>query len=439
MDAGPVRIYTSRDTPRLRYISALILGDILGLPWEITTDKRKTRKPPVINYTDENIAGSFNLSPDKLLFENDLKIKEIAVTSWKGLPVFFTTPPGSEFPFDVFAASFYLVSRYEEYLDNQADEHGRYRASSSIAFKNGFLRIPVVDLWVNEFARAMIRKFRNIAIKRNEFKALLTIDADQPYAYLGKNLFESIGGLVEDLRSHKTNISKRYRAVTQVTKDPFDVFEYIIETINHTQVNTRFFFPMGDHSRYDKNPSWKNGVYRKLIEKISSQFNTGLHPSYNAAFGKNTIKEEKDRLKHITGKNIEASRFHYLRFKLPDSYRCMIENGITEDYSMGYSDEPGFRAGISRPYFFYDILKDQQTELKIFPFQIMDEIIFGSKKMNHEAARQFIMEMINSVRKVGGTFISIWHNTSLLEGEQGHAGRELFEFMLNNQIDDSLS
>ena len=106
---------------------------------------------------------------------------------------------------------------------------------------------------------------------------------------------------------------------------------------------------------------------------------------------------------------------------------------------MGYSDEPGFRAGISRPYYFFDILKDQQTELRIFPFQIMDETIFGKKKMDCEAARQLILHMIDSVKKVGGTFISIWHNTSLLEDEEGRVGRELFEFMLNQQIYDSLS
>lgn len=439
MDTGPVRIYTTKDTPRLRYISALILGEILGLKWEITTDKRKTRKQPVINYSGENIAGAFNIKPDQLLFENDLRARDITVTSWRSLPVFFTSENGSDFPFDIFAASFYLVSRYEEYPEGERDEHGRFRASSSIAFKNGFLSKPVVDLWAMEFARAIIRKFRNIAVRRNEFRSLLTIDADQPYAYLGKNLFESIGGIVDDWRSSRLNFSKRYRAVTQAEKDPFDVFDYIIGAINKSSASVRFFFPVGDHSGYDRNPSWKKEVYRKLIEKISSRFSTGLHPSYNSAFEKNLIKAEKERFKSITGRNTDASRFHYLRFRLPDSYRYVIENGITGDYSMGYSDEPGFRAGISRPYYFFDILKDQQTELMIFPFQIMDETIFGSKKMDRETARQLIQEMIDSVKKVGGTFISIWHNTSLLEDEQGRAGRELFEFMLNQQIYDSLS
>ncbi len=439
MDSRPLRIFTTKDTPRLRYISALLLGDILGLAWEITTDKRKTRKQPVINYSVENIPGAFNVIPDTLLFENDLRYKDITVTSWKNLPVFFTSPGLSDFPFDILAASFYLVSRYEEYLECDRDEHGRFRASSSLAFKNGFLCLPVIDLWANEFARAIIKKFRNIVVRRNEFKALLTIDADQPYAYLGKNIFESIGGIVDDLRSRRTNFSKRYRSVTQAEKDPFDVFDYIIRIINDTRVDVRFFFPVGDHSGHDKNPSWKNGVYRKLIERISSQFSTGLHPSYISAFNKNLINEEKERFKCITGRNIEASRFHYLRIRLPDSYRYMIESGISSDYSMGYPDEPGFRAGISRPYYFYDILKDQQTELRIFPFQIMDETILKSKRMEIKAARQLISEMIDNVRKVGGTFISIWHNTSLLEDEQGKTGRELFEFMLNQQIYDSLS
>lgn len=430
MDPGPVRIYVAHDSPRLQYIASLILGEILGLQWEITTDKRKTRKRPVINYSDDNIAGAFRIIPETLLFEKGIKQKDISVTSYNNLPLFFSSKGVSDFPFDVFAASFYLVSRYEEYSGVMCDEHGRFRASSSVAYRNGFLNMPVVDLWAWELAKAFIRKFRDVAVRRTEFRSMLTIDADEPYAYLGRNLFSSIGAIVGDMTSRKANIYGRFRTVTHEENDPYDVFAYITGIIQKKGTDAGFFFPVGDHSRYDKNPSWKFPAYRTLISGISENYKTGLHPSYYSFSQKKVLDKEKQRLAKVTGQDVLTSRFHYLRFRFPESYRQLNEIGITEDYSMGYADEPGFRAGIARPFYFYDVIEDRTTSLRIFPFMVMDETLFNHKNLDKDAALDFLNRIICDVRKAGGTFISIWHNTSLLENGESRVKREVFELML---------
>ena len=433
MDTRPVKIYSTENVPRLRYIAGIILGDILGLSWEVITDKRKLGKNPVINYSSENITGSFKISPDSLLFETGTAAREIIVKEWKGLPVFLQTSADSDLPFDIFAASFFLVSRYEEYLEFQPDEYGRFRASSSLGFKNGFLGIPVVDLWAKEMAKAFLKKFQTLTFKRNEYKALLTIDSDQPFAYLGKSLFRSIGGLFRDIQSNTGNAGDRYRIVARGEKDPYEVFDYIIEKIEKSNADVRFFFPVGDHSKYDKNPSWKNDTYRKLIHRISDKYETGLHPSFFAAGNSLLIDNETVRLNTILKKEIILSRFHYIRLFMPQSYRDILKAGILEDYSMGYPDEPGFRAGIARPFYFYDVSNDQQTSLKIIPFQVMDITLCNYKNLDHVASKEVILKLINETRKVGGLFISIWHNTSLLDNTEWHDWREVFEFMLKNQ------
>lgn len=427
-----VRIFTAEDSPRLRFIASLLLGEILGLPWMITSDRRKIRNRPVINYSNKKIDGTFHIVPEGLLSETCISPREIMVTQWKGLPVFFNSQPDSDFPFDIFAASFYLLSRYEEYGDDRIDEHGRYMASSSLAFRNGFLQVPVVDLWVMEFAKAFIRKFRNITIKRNEFRSLLTFDADQPFAFVGKNILESIGGIVGELRSNSLNIRRRYRTITHSEKDPYDVFDFLTRLAGEYKVETRFFFPVGAHSKRDKNPSWKNPDYRELIRDLSGKHAFGLHPSYEAAFNPSLFHSEKTHLCEIAGNNVICSRFHYLRFRLPESYRNIIKSGITEDYSMGYSDEPGFRSGIARPYFFYDLTEEKQTELRIYPFQIMDETLFQLKQLGNDAALQLINNIVSRVKSVGGMYISIWHNTSLLEDEAGIERRSVLGEMLKS-------
>jgi hypothetical protein len=433
MDFRPVKIYSTDDIPRLRYIAGIILGDILGLSWEVITDKRKLGKHPVINYSSENLNGSFKINPVPLLFENGISQKEITVNIWKGLPVFFQTSSDSDIPFDIFAASFFLISRYEEYLDFQSDEYGRFPYSSSLAFKNGFLKIPIVDLWTKEMSRVFLKKFPNLAFRRNEYKALLTIDADQTFAYRGKSLFRSIGGLINDIKRNSGNIGERYRTVTREEKDPYEVFDYIIEKIERSNSDARFFFPVGDHSEYDKNPSWKSNEYRKLINSIADKFESGVHPSFYASGKSSLITTEIVRLKTIIGKEIILSRFHYIRLFIPQSYQDILKSGITEDYSMGYPDEPGFRAGVARPFYFYNVVEDQQTDLKIIPFQVTDTTLYNYNKLDPFTSKEIILNLINETRKVGGLFVSIWHNTSLLENDVWKGWRDVFEFMIKNQ------
>lgn len=427
MDTGTVRIYSSEDSPRLRYIAGFILGDILGLNWEVVTDKRKLKKHAVLNYSKEEIRGSFKIMPHSLLFEKGLRDPEIFIGVWKNLPVFFETSGESDFPFDILAASFFLVTRYEEYVDHEPDEHGRYKASSSLAFRHGFLTKPIVDLWVNEFARAFIRKIRDIAFRRSEFSSLLTIDTDEPYAHEDSIFRSLIRGV-----SHR-NPSGRTEA------DPYDVFDYLLEKIKRNSCEARFFIPLGDRSKFDRNPSWRSQRYRELINRLSEDFITGIHPSYSSFSNESLLIKEKSRFREITGREAGCSRFHYLRLKIPLSYRKLCESDVREDFSMGYPDEPGFRAGTARPFYFYDIINDEKSDLKIYPFQVMDEMLFKSKNLNPEDAMSVLSGMIGEIRKTGGIFISIWHNTSLLDNDKCKKHRKVFEFMLSAQSDDSIS
>ena len=433
MDTRHIKIYAKSAVPRLRYIAGILLEDTLGLSWEVITDKRKLGKHPVINYSSENITGSFKISPDSLLFEKGTSSRDIIVTDWKGLPVFFPASPDSDLPFDIFAASFFLISRYEEYLKFNPDEFGRFPASESLAFRNGFLGIPVVDLWAKEMAKSILRRYQTFAFKRNEYKALLTIDVDQAFAYQGKSLIRTIGGMFRDITSSDGRASERYRTLAMGEKDPYEVFDYVTGNIEKYKTDTRLFFPVGDHSQYDKNPFWKNDEYRKLINSLDIKYNTGLHPSFKAAHDLSIIRTEAGRLKSILDKEVIISRFHYLKLLMPQSYLDLEQVGIKEDYSMGYPDEPGFRAGLSRPYYFYDVLNDRQTTLKIIPFQVMDATLFKYKNLDPPAAIVAVLKLINETRKAGGLFVSIWHNTSLLDNPEWKDWREVFEYMLKNQ------
>ena len=430
METRPVMIYTAEDSPRLRYVAGIIIGDILGLKWDLITDRRKLGKHDVINYTAENLKDSFRIIPSTILFEKRIEKKEITIEKWRNLPVFFQTASGSDLPFDIFAASFYLISRYEEYLDHVPDEYGRFNASSSLAFRSGFLGIPVVDLWVREFARELLKKFHTLAFKRHDFKAVVTFDADEPFEYLGKGIIRSLGGLLRDLTGNERNAGERYKTVTGEKPDPFEVFDYITECIDRSHSDAIFFFPVGDRSKHDHNPSWKNADYRSLILRLARKYRHGIHPSFSASDSLPVMEKEVKRFNSIIDSDEKISRFHYLRLKLPLSYRILIDAGIEEDFSMGYHDEPGFRAGIARPFYFYDIENESTTKLKIIPFQMMDATMIKYKKVDSKASLEIIQGLISEVRKAGGLFATIWHNTTLLDNDEGRPWRNVFESML---------
>ena len=434
MQAKPVKIFASGDAPRLRFVADLLLNEILGLSWEIVTDKRKLGKSPVINYSEEKLPGSFRINPVALLFDTGVRSQQIIMSDWKGLPVFFQSPADADLPFDIFAATFYLVARYEEYLEFQPDEYGRFRSSDSLAFRNGFLNIPVVDLWAKEFAKSLVKKFQALTFKRNEYSAILTFDIDEPFAYLGKGMIGNIGGFIHDITSKSRNASQRLGCLAGGERDPYEVFDYLTGSCDPIKLETRFFFPVGNHSGYDKNPSWKNSDYRALINRIAEKYKTGLHPSFKASTDSEVFNTEHQRLKVIHGKDCILSRFHFLKIAMPVSYRNINNAGIREDYSMGYPDEPGFRAGLARPFRFYNVAEEKMTDLRIFPFEVMDVTLAGYKKMNAGTAKDVISNLIMQTRKAGGLFISIWHNTSLLDTPECREWREVFEFTLKEQV-----
>ena len=430
---GPVKIFTDRKVPRLYYVADLILNEILGLSWQIITDKRKIGKSVVINYSGSIIPGSFRISRSEILFETGIKPQEISIRDWNGLPVFFITDEESDLPFDIFAATFYLVTRYEEYLEFDPDEHGRFRGSGSLAFQNGFLEMPVVNMWAREFAKVLVRRYQTLSFKPKEYSALMTIDVDEPFVYQGKNLIGNIAGLVMDFAAKDRNTSDRLEFMKGKIKDPYEVYDYLIDAINQNNSRAKFFFPVGDSSSYDKNPSWKNADYRQLIKKIEQLFSIGLHPSYKASVDRSAIENEVARLKIITNQEVLLSRFHFLRINLPGSYRNLSATGILEDYSMGFHDEPGFRAGIASPFLFYDVTDDTVTNVRVYPFQVMDVTLREFKKFDPSEAIKSIGKLITRTQRAGGIFISIWHNTTLLDTPELKAWREVFEFTLRTQ------
>ncbi|MEO9209750.1 MAG: polysaccharide deacetylase family protein, partial [Ginsengibacter sp.] len=390
--------------------------DHLGISYSITTNEKEFEEftQEKLNFSTLRIENSFFIRSANLIFENNIYPQKIPVGHLDSHKVLFPHLD-CDLGFDIFSASFYLSSRYEEYLDFTPDEFGRFKAFDSLAYKNDFLELPIVDIWVMYFKKKLIEKFPRIQCSsNNHFKAILTYDIDIAYKFKGRNLMRNAGSTFKDLLQKKIkNIEQRISVLLKLKKDNWDIYDELQHTIQKNKISSVFFFLVGNPSTYDRNLRAESPLMRQLIKRIATFGEIGIHPSFSSNQNKTLLKLEKERLENIVNRKITKNRQHFLKLKFPDTYSNLIALGIKEDYTMGFPEMPGFRAGTCTPFYFYDLQKEQKANLLIFPTSCMEASFKYYLKSSPENSILTIKNIIDSVQKVNGTFISIWHNDNL--------------------------
>ena len=410
-------ILVSKETNRLRYTMQLMLTRLLEIEYTFTTDIAEyiIYNGPRFSYGVPVDDQSLFFGSCGLLFETKISSKEPHFFEYEGNAAFFAV--GSKFsalPFDVFAASFYLVSRYEEYLPHLRDSHNRYLAHGSDAFNHGFLLKPLVNIWSLKLKDILHSYFPDIIIKTPTFKFLPTIDVDAAYLYKNKGLTRAIGGLIKALQNKNYGeFSQRVRVLLGLAQDPHDTFAFQLDMEQKYHYKPTYFFLLADYGPNDKNNPYNNRNFQRIIKLISDYAEIGIHPSYASSSSKEMLSREIARLSQILKRDVEISRQHFLKLNLPDTYRNLILNDITHDFTMGYAETTGFRASICTSYSFYDLDQDVPTNLMIHPFAVMDGTLNYYLNLTPEQATKVIYGLIREVKKVGGTFIPLWHNHSL--------------------------
>ena len=423
-------VYTHKITPRLSYIIKQFFVRILKVPVSQTTEVAEfiSHKGPKLTYSKKPLGNEFFIKSNELLFEQGVNDIDLSMSKWGDIPSFFNNNLNGIIPFDIFAASFYLLSRYEEYLPYVQDEYERFPVNESLAFQHNFLDKPLVDIWALKFLELLKEKFPGYAFKDRRFEMISTIDVNNVYAYRHKGLVRNVGGFINDFFNFRIDrIIERILVLLRIRKDPYDTFNEILKISKTNEIKTIFFFLIGDYTTYDTNVSSSNNVYRSLIKSVADYVNVGLLPSYFTMKNSEKLKKEKKKLEQIVNQPIVKSRQHYLRLKLPETYQNLIDLDIIEDHSMGYAKEYGFRASTCTPFYFYDLDFEIQTPLKIFPFAVMDTTLNDHLGLVPAVAKSKILQLKEEVKKVNGTFITIFHNETFSDKGSWKGWRKIYE------------
>ncbi len=415
-----ILLYTNNITSRLSYIAGVIFSKILKVEYELTQDPQKFQNHdgPKINYSVDDVGDALVIRPRELLFEQHITAKEPFVTQWDNVKIFFQTDDNSHIPFDLFAASFYLISRYEENLPFYQDEHGRFEAKQSLAYNNNFLQEPIIDQWAYILADMLAEHFPGFRPGSRAFQYISTIDIDNAYAFLFKGISRTLGATLRSLLNLNIEDNIRRYQTLASKRDPYDTYDVFFDIHQKYNINPLWFFLVGNSGKFDDNVSIDKTAYQNLIRDLAGRFDVGLHPSYRAFKDYELLNQEIGKLENIIGRKVTKSRQHYLKIHFNETYNNLIKAGIQEDYTMGYATDIGFRAGTCTPFNYYDLQQEQETSLMVYPFQLMDITLNQHKGYNITEAISMVEDLIEKVKRVNGTFISIWHNEAL--SDHGH-------------------
>jgi hypothetical protein len=410
-------------TERLQYVAQLIFAEHLGLNIFFTTNTalfKKSELPKIAYATHDKGDNSvfFIEKKSNILFENNISTED-------AISVFQQA--------DVLGQIFILITRYEEYNRDPSvfDHHNRFSAAQSISQKLEILHKPIVNQWIIQIKNQLCEKFLDLKYKESEFSFLPTYDIDQAWSVMHKGLLRNVGGLIKELfRGQIKAAINRFLILISIKNDPEYTFDFLKQLDKKFQLNPIYFWLLADHAEFDKNIDWQNRPFQNLIRRIAKTYKIGLHPSYASNNDVVTLIKEKDRFMTIAKRPLSISRQHYLKLRFPETYRRLIDIGLDEDYSMGYADDVGFRAGISTPFYWFDLERNQITNLKIFPFAVMEVTLKEYLHLNPEEAVLKTKKLVDEVKNVNGLFISLWHNSTLSDKNDWQGWRKVYTDML---------
>lgn len=404
-------IYTEKITPRIKYIFDFIFREFSGINFTLISNQEEfiQKNSAKINFSNHFFDQEINFLVDDILLENDIR------TSIN----YHTLSP--------IGRCFYWLSRYEEYIakPDQWDQHNRF-LGSDLDYSQ-----PIVDFICIEIQHQIKEKFPDIKYKERSFKQINTYDVDFAWKYLHHSIKIKYGSLFKkllkgDLKNFKTQIS----VLNGKQDDPYEMYNYIENLAENKNIETIFFWLLGDYSEFDKNHSWKNKNQASLIQKLAKWANIGIHPSYLSNFDAQLQELEINRLEKILQKPITKSRQHFIKLNFPSTYQQLLTNGIQEDFTMGFAHQIGFRAGTCTPFKWFDLSTNQQSLLTVYPFVAMDVTMKNYLKLTPEEAILQLKQLKKAIKTVNGTFITLFHQSNL--NDEWKNWRMVYESICND-------
>ena len=401
-------IASNTRSARTIYILDWIFSEQFDLDWAFAEEGETCH----ISYGDSKIENAFFIPNCGILSEEEIFKGSPKIGATNDFPTLF--PAEGDTPFDILGAVFFMLSRMEEYQPFTPDKHGRFTAAHSLAYKEGFLERPIVDEWLKFFREKLNERFPELEIKTPQYSFHSTLDIDRAFMFKYKSFPRFVAGAFKAFfKGNFLEVVKRKWSYFGLMKDPNDTFKKLAEIHAKHKIRPKVFFLTGKPGVFDENLPLSHKALRKVIFETSHWADVKWHPSYGVGEDLAKLLEEKRKFEKFIGKPVTEVRRHFLKISVPTTYRNFEKLSIKKDHSMAFADMPGFRAGTSLPFPFFDVEKSKVLDVTVFTFPLMDTTFTTYLNQGPEACELKAHEIINNVKKVGGRMEILWHNETL--------------------------
>jgi hypothetical protein len=305
--------------------------------------------------------------------------------------------------------------------------------------KEGKILRPIVDEYAALLRYWLLTLGCPVQPPIQEYKVVPTCDVDIPYYWRSKSKWRLLAGrLRRDF--NPIHLIKDWKESMEVRsgkkQDPYDQFDYMMNVAEPFDHRFQFNMIGGGQTRFEGYYNIGDPRIKALMQKMVGRGHTlGVHPSYDSFLDSSMMQKEKEAVSLHAGIPVKSSRQHYLRFEVPDTWRCLSEAGIGEDSSLGYAAEPGFRCGTCKPFPVFDIIQRKELPLMERPLLIMDVSLHMYKKYSIPESIALCQKIIDQVKKHNGELVILWHNSSLSELDGWKGWNEVLEFLLSVRFD----
>jgi Family of unknown function (DUF7033) len=430
--------------PERRYILGVILGEWLGLDWELRAEERDDVRVTLAGEAGERglsmPEGLFATEPAAWLTEASLPASPLPQREIDGrrLPVLYGLDPlpstvigedGDEvrIAIDVLGSSFFMLTRYEEVALGARDAYGRFPFASSVAAREGFVAVPIVDAYVELLWSALMRLWPRLDRRRREFRVALTHDVDDPLASLGRTAPRLARQLAADalVRRDAGLAARRVRSWAAMRRgdhrlDPYNTFDFLMEVSERHGLTSAFYFLATEEASTRDGPYTLDHPWvRALITRIHGRgHEIGYHAGFDTYRDAERTGQEFRRLRTAAAELGVAQahwggRQHYLRWENPSTWANWEQAGLDYDSTVGFADRLGFRLGTCHEFSPFHVRERRVLALRERPLIVMDRTVFDYMKLTPESAHQAVLELARECRRAAGTLTVLWHNSTL--------------------------
>ncbi|WP_411691416.1 polysaccharide deacetylase family protein [Acinetobacter gandensis] len=350
----------------------------------------------------------------------------------------------AEIHYDILGLTYWMLNRLEEINRTDLDNHDRFPAINSHAYKYNYLDRPVVDEWLDILKQVIQKVWPNLKLKKHHFSIKVSHDVDAPSRFAFSTpagVIKSMASLILKNNNIKLALMAPFIYLSSKNKihplDPYNTFDWLMNISEKNNLKSAFYFICGrtDTSK-DALYEPEHPIIKKMMLEIYNRgHEIGLHPSYNSYNKPEQIKFEAQRLKKVCKKlGIEQSqwggRMHFLRWSHPTTLQAWNDAEMNYDSTLGYADRPGFRCGTCHEYTGFNPVTDSILNIKIRPLIVMDCTVVANRYLGlgyTKDALHKILEYKKICRRFNGNFTFLWHNSFFSGSSSFEMYRDIIE------------